>query len=528
MTRRLLLFVIIAAACVVPQRSDAEDPQNSEAAAWDAAAETLVVFNPSDPESGALAHHYAVQRGIPADRVLGLPCPKSETMTRSEFESTLRRPLLDALDHRGWWKFESREIKPSSDDATRQARVVTESKIKIVALIRGIPFRIQRESQKPRQTKEDEASVDSELACLGMPAAPIAGAIQNPCFQKLERFNLVKGAEGMLLVARLDAPDAATVRRMIDDTIATEKAGLRGRAVIDLAQRNGGYQAGENWLHTCFDLYRNAGIPVWMDNEGPLIPENWPLPDTALYFGWYAENVSGALASPTFRFKRGAIACHLHSFSAAALRDKTRNWVGPLLDHGAAAALGNVYEPYLELTVHFDILNDRLLKGWTLAEAAWAAHPAVSWMNVVVGDPLYRPFASTHGASLGEPGNDRDYALYQGMVRRHGINHSKDIKHDLLELAESRENAHLLELIALLSATEKRHAEAADLFEHASSLAKPAAVRLRLRLYQAHERIQEGDRKQAAAILRSLQADPDFKSLPAMQAATTLLGQLAQ
>lgn len=528
MTRGWLLFSAITAACGIAQHSRAENPPAPGAAVWDAAAETLVVFNASDPESSALAHHYAVQRGIPADRVLGLPCPKSDTMTRSEFESSLRRPLLDALDHRGWWKFEPREIKASSNEAGKEGRVVTNSKIRILALIRGIPFRIQRESQKPRQTKEDEASVDSELAFLGMPAAPIAGAIQNPYFQRQERFNTMKGADGMLLVARLDGPDAGTVRRMIDDALATEKAGLRGRAVIDLAQRNGGYQAGENWLQDCRDLYRKAGVPMWIDNDGTLIPENWPLPDTALYFGWYAENVSGALASPAFRFKRGAIACHLHSFSAAALRDKARNWVGPLLDHGAAAALGNVYEPYLELTVHFDVLNDRLLKGWTLAEAAWAAHPALSWMNVVAGDPLYRPFANTQGASLGEPGRDRDYALYQGMVRRHGIDHSKDIKQDLLELAGSRQNAHLLELIALLSSSEKRHAEAAELFEHAFSLAKPASVKLRLLLYEANEWIQEGDRKQAAAILHSAQINPDYKDLPAAQAVAALLSRIAQ
>ncbi len=56
--------------------------------------------------------------------------------------------------------------------------------------------------------------------------------------------------------------------------------------------------------------------------------------------------------------------------------------------------MGNVYEPYLALTVNFDILQDRLMSGLTLAEAAYAATRGISWMNVIVGDPLYRPYAS--------------------------------------------------------------------------------------------------------------------------------------
>ena len=32
--------------------------------------------------------------------------------------------------------------------------------------------------------------------------------------------------------------------------------------------------------------------------------------------------------------------------------------------------------------------NFSSLRGWTLAESFWTAIPAVSWMNIVVGDPL--------------------------------------------------------------------------------------------------------------------------------------------
>ena len=110
-----------------------------------------------------------------------------------------------------------------------------------------------------------------------------------------------------------------------------------------------------------------------------------------MYFGWYAQDVAGPFTREDFRFAPGAVACHIHSFSATSVRDPFHWWVGPLLNKGAAAALGNVYEPYLTLTTHLDIFADRLFDGFTLAEAAWAATPGLSWMNTVVGDPLYRP-----------------------------------------------------------------------------------------------------------------------------------------
>src|SRR2546430_10419383 len=76
------------------------------------------------------------------------------------------------------------------------------------------------------------------------------------------------------------------------------------------------------------------------------------------------------------------------------LRAPKANWVAPPLPRGAPASLGNVYEPYLRLTAHLNIFNDRLLHGFTFAESAYTSIQVLSWMSVMVGDPLYRPYAS--------------------------------------------------------------------------------------------------------------------------------------
>jgi hypothetical protein len=67
------------------------------------------------------------------------------------------------------------------------------------------------------------------------------------------------------------------------------------------------------------------------------------------------------------------------------------------LERGAAATIGNVYEPYLHLTHDFGILHQRLLAGHCWVDACWMAMPVTSWQGVVLGDPLYQPFKHLRG-----------------------------------------------------------------------------------------------------------------------------------
>jgi uncharacterized protein (TIGR03790 family) len=491
-------------------------------AEWDAAAETAVVFNPDFPGSEELANYYAAKRHIPKDRVIGLRCSKEDSMSRGEFEAQLRGPLLQLFASRHWWAAEPPiPAKPLTGSAP-PAPMAPFNKIRVLVLMRGVPFQIRRGAQKPKQSKEDEASVDSELTALGLTSPPIQGGLRNPYFDQPSRFPYAQNSAGLLIVGRLDGPDAPTVKRMIDEAILAEETGLLGRAVIDLAQKTGAYQDGEDWLKSSAESYRRAGIPVFIDRSEAVLCDAWPLPDTILYFGWYTDHITGALASPAFRFKPGAIACHLHSFSASVIRSHDKAWAGPLLSHGAAVTFGNVYEPYLSLTMHFDIFNKRLLEGFTIGEAAWNATPALSWMNVVLGDPLYRPFGKGVGAKLGE-GADRDYALYQGMALRLAGEPDGHIKTALTEFAEKRQRPRLLELTALLSALQSKHPQALDLLEHAESTTKDAAELLRLRLYRA-EMLRRSEKADAArTLLREVLKDERFNAQPARAAAESLL-----
>ena len=67
--------------------------------------------------------------------------------------------------------------------------------------------------------------------------------------------------------------------------------------------------------------------------------------------------------------------------------------VADILEDGASATKGYVYEPYLSAVCYPSILLANYAQGFTMAESYYAANPMVSWMGVVVGDPKMAAYA---------------------------------------------------------------------------------------------------------------------------------------
>jgi len=365
---------------------------DARAAEQPLAASTIIVYNKAAVDSPELARFYAQQRGIASDHIVGLTCSTDEEISREEYDANIAEPLREAFKTRKWWTLR---------ETPEQQTAVMSTSIRFVAVIKGVPLKIKPtagpypgdQSASGAVSSRNEASVDSELASLGLFSRHISGPLRNPYFQSFKAIGDVDNPV-LLLVCRLDAPKAETVRRMIVDSIATEKRGLWGRAYVDEAhETSAGYAVGDQWLAEIPVQLHKVGVPVVHDNSPAVFPDGYPITDCALYYGWRTEKVTGPFAQPEFHFLPGAVAVHIHSFSAMTLRDPNANWVAPLLSRGAAASIGNVYEPYLQFTAHLNIFDDRLLHGFTFAESAYSSIEVLSWMSVMVGDPLYRPYA---------------------------------------------------------------------------------------------------------------------------------------
>ena len=378
-----------------------------------------VLYNSAVPESLKLAESYQRARSIPAANLIGLKLPLSADISREEYETSLLKPLRSEFDQRSWWTRER-------DSSGVTLPVI--NRIRVLVTVKGVPLRIRQTPPPPAAPPKngqpatpqpptdpmaghDEASVDSELAMFGVETLPTEGALQNKFYQStkpLKELNL----PFLVLTARIDAASFATCERMIRDAVEVEKTGLWGAAYIDIANK---FPQGDQWLESVARENIRAGIPTVVDRFNDTLPKNYPMNGAAQYFGWYDWSVSGPFLNPAFRFRRGAVAMHLHSFSAEQLTNVGKNWSAPLLERGAAVTIGNVYEPYLHLTHDFGILHQRLLAGHSWVEACWMAMPVVSWQGVVLGDPLYQPFK--HFSDAGEAlKDDREFRAVRAAM----------------------------------------------------------------------------------------------------------------
>ena len=69
--------------------------------------------------------------------------------------------------------------------------------------------------------------------------------------------------------------------------------------------------------------------------------------------------------------------------------------IADLIAQGVTGAKGYTDEPLLQAVASPSILWDRYTHGWTLAESFYAASRFVGWEDIVLGDPLCRPYQSS-------------------------------------------------------------------------------------------------------------------------------------
>ncbi len=470
---------------------------------FDYTAATVVLYNKSLPASESIARHYMKARGIPEAHAVGLDCSTAEVITREVFEKEIEKPLRAEFAARGWWET---GVVPG------QGNIAVKTTMRAITIIQGIPLTIS-EQARPQNAPPSKlappfqvnaSSVDAEVTMLGVLDKASEGPLSNPYYKKDVPF-WKSGLVPMYLTGRIDGPDKATAIRLIDDTIATEKEGLYGYAYVDLAQKNAeGYKIGETWLTTAAAALEVKGIPTIMDTWAPTLPLNYPMEHCAYYLGWYIDKADGPFLNPRFRFERGAVACHIHSFSATSLRTTSNYWCGPLLDKGACAVMGNVLEPYLTLCSNLDILTQRLLAGYNLGESALASLQGLSWMHVTLGDPLYRPFYV-------KPDSDKSRNVALKALRLVAESHDPLTKDEAFTAgvkrsAEALDSPELYEYLALHSQNGggKVHPKAAPWLELAGKAWKAPADRIRILMLKADALRRDGERKEAIKILTGI------------------------
>ena len=365
----------------------------SSRAADDLASRVVILANSRQPESVRLAEFYAEQRAVPPANILALPLPEAESITWREFIDQVWQPVQDELHRRGWIEGTSSHLL---DRLGRRRYAGTGNRISYLVVCRGVPLRIYNDptllEAKPGrkiapELNKNESAVDAELSLLAQGGYEIAAMVPNPLFANDRPPSL--DADMVVKVSRLDGPTWESARHLVTSALAAERTGLIGRYYVDL---KGPHPDGDQWLQSTLKQLQELGFDGDTESTGATFDPAARFDAPALYFGWYAGNLNGPFAREGFTFPSGAVALHIHSFSAQTLHSDASAWCGPLVARGVAATVGNVFEPYLGFTHRPNFLLRALSQGKNFGDAAYYALPALSWQAVAIGDPLYRPF----------------------------------------------------------------------------------------------------------------------------------------
>lgn len=353
----------------------------------------VILANAGEPESVRLAEFYAEKRGIPPANIVALEMPTSESITWREFIDQIYQPLQDELVRRGWIDGTGSKLL---DRFGRKRYSILGHRISYLVTCRGVPLRIHNDptlldeglvKNLPVQFRTNAGAVDSELCLLAQSGYEITAVVTSPLFKTVGASDI--NAELVVKVSRLDGPTWGDARRLVNSALEGERTGLLGRAYVDF---QGPHAKGDRWLDDTRQQIEKLGFDTDVERTGATFGAAARFDAPVLYFGWYAGDINGPFARDGFQFAPGAVALHIHSFSAETLHSPTKAWAGPLIARGAAATFGNVFEPYLEYTIRPELLFSELAAGRTLGDAAYFATPMLSWQAIVIGDPLYRPF----------------------------------------------------------------------------------------------------------------------------------------
>ncbi len=365
----------------------------------------VIVRNDQSPISRAIADDYAQRRGV--THLLEVQCPDSatgtdrETILYADFKDEIETPL--------------------------RAFLSSHPQIDFIVLTKGVPIRIEGVPGLGVDSKRP--SLDSFLAALDYEKNPdlitvklIDGQFRgiaraNRFWNSHERFSHARF--GGYLVTRLDGYTEADAKALTTRALGAEKQIPTGRILLDTCPAFGyadskhqppphlkkpavagkGTEVGElsydqynGDMCSAAELLKSRGIPVDLTKTDPFIGD---LTGLMGYISWgsndhhYDEHSYHSLFFAAGSLCETAVSTSARTFLPT---HGGQSLIADLIAQGATGAKGYTDEPLLQAIASPTILFDRYTHGWTLAESFFAASRFVGWEDIVIGDPLCRPY----------------------------------------------------------------------------------------------------------------------------------------
>jgi uncharacterized protein (TIGR03790 family) len=366
----------------------------------------LVIRNADSPASVEISADYMKRRKVKT--VLSIRCQDSatgadkETIKYSDFEEAIEKPLRKFL-----------AAHPGID---------------FIVTTKGVPIRIT--GSPGLGVANHQPSLDSFISALDYDKPAGTGkvvlsdsgftgtAYANRYWDAHERFSHAKF--GGFLVTRLDAYSVEQAKALTTYSLAAEKTPPDGAILLDSCPSFGygdpakqpvqaiikpasGTEPARSINELAFIEY-NAdmvcaagklaarGLKVDLDKTDTFVGGKG---DLMGYCSWGSNDSHfDAKAYSMLRFAPGGICETAVSTSARTFLPTTggQSLIADLIAARATGAKGYCDEPLLQAVASPTILFDRYSSGWTLAESYYAASRFVGWEDIVIGDPLCRPY----------------------------------------------------------------------------------------------------------------------------------------
>jgi len=362
------------------------------------AANVLVLYNDSSPDSLEIANYYAQVH--PEVQLLGLSgVSTSEQVSQDHYLNVIRPQVLAGLS-------------PSTE---------------VIVTTKGLPLRIENTLPNPgtypgwrgdlfgvpinNDWWEPYSSLESELTrvdlidsaemmadqadFLSPPSFPFSTDhhASNPYFQSQGAFDRSDPSiEGIRLTSRLDGFTVNDVKGIIDRAQMAFKMPAQQMIIVD-DDPNAPAALVDRMPQLAQDVLIPMGQSLVFDQTTADIIDA-PLP--VLGYVSHGSHAAGPgyINNLNFNLANGAVFHTWESFNAYSFTKGNnvlgQGLIGEWFEKGGTAGLGHVEEPGASPAnvTNEDLFWQMLLQGFTFAEAAWAATPQLSFVNTVVGDPL--------------------------------------------------------------------------------------------------------------------------------------------
>jgi uncharacterized protein (TIGR03790 family) len=336
--------------------------------------QVLVVVNRRSAVSREIGEYYRHKRGIPLANLCTIDTAPDETIERPVYDKDIEAPIGEFLKKNG-----------------------LQEKILYVVLTSGVPLRINGPGE---QFTSEAAAVDSELTLLYAKihgaAIALPGPARNPFFRQRDtpfRHPLFP----MYLVTRLDGYNMADMKGLVDRALEAHNT---GNFVIDLKASDD--TSGNQWLRAAAVLLPKERLII--DDSARVLSG---IQDVIGYASWGSNDPDRKHRLVNFKWLPGAIATEFVSTDARTFREPPAGWelgtwanskswfagapqtmTADYVHEGATGASGQVFEPYLVFCPRPDFVLPAYFSGRNLAESFYLGVPGLSWMTVIIGDPL--------------------------------------------------------------------------------------------------------------------------------------------